>query len=236
MGRKAKSEELNQEQLIEMQALFESDHYSNTEITQIIKQKYNITITEGTVRHKAKTLGWVRGRVKEYYNAKKFIKERETLAKYTEDEKEEKIIAKVGKVAERKAREISEIKINKQLEEEKAQEYALKIRSLLLEDMIKVLENGNASDGIMKSFEYNNQGKVETEKTVSKASKYKILNDVKYIDLLKGLGLLQTTPTVAMQVNNGTEVKTINTSEARAKEIATNLLASSIPMENLKDE
>ena len=150
----------------------------------------------------AKKHKWVRGKEQEYYNAKKFTKEKETLAKYAEDEQEEKIIAKVGEIAERKAREISEIKISKKLEEEKAQEYALRIRSLLLEDMIKVLENGNSSDGIMESFEYNQQGKMETKKTVSKASKYKILNDVKYIDLLKGLGLLQTQPTVAIQNNN----------------------------------
>ena len=226
--RKAKTQELNEEHIIEMQALFESGNYSNVKITESIKDKYNISISEGTVRNYIKIKGWIKGRQKEYYNAKKFTKERETLAKYAEDESEAKVTAKVGKIAERKAREISEIKIKKQLEQEKAEEYAMQIRTLLLQDVLNVVQNGNASEGVMESFEYNQQGKMETKKIVSKSSKYKILNDIKYTELLKGLGMLQTQPTVAIQNNqsNTQEVKVESTE--KAKEKAQNLLASAI--------
>ncbi len=61
MPRKAKGTELNQEQILEMQALFEGSEYGGVKIAQIISERYNLTITEGTVRYYAKKEGWIKG-------------------------------------------------------------------------------------------------------------------------------------------------------------------------------
>ena len=61
MPRKAKGQELNQEQLIEMQALFEGSDYGGVKIAKTINERHNLTITEGTVRHYAKKEGWIKG-------------------------------------------------------------------------------------------------------------------------------------------------------------------------------
>jgi hypothetical protein len=208
---------------------FESDlyfeiqaRYESKECTvQELADKYGVT-REYLTRY-AKQNEWVRG------EQKKFIKQREILKQQVRDGIKAKVEEKVNEAVEIHSQQISEIKVDAEIEKCKAQAHTWKILNSLLSDVVEVATNGSKSDATVESFEYNEKGRVETKKTVSKSSKYKILNEIRLIDLLKGTGILQAQPQVAIQnnQNNKQEVKVDTTEQAQEK--AKTLLASVIP-------
>lgn len=154
----------------------------------------------------AKKEKWERGKQKEYYNAKKVVALKETLAKAKEDESEYKIITNISKDAEKKGKEIAQIQLDQEAEMEKARLNGVQIVNALAIEMLNLIQNGNASGGTVEDFEYDNKGKLIKKKTISKDSKTKILSELKVIDFLKSLNVLQTNPTVAIQNNNSNQI------------------------------
>jgi hypothetical protein len=202
MPRKAKGTELNQEQILEMQALFEGSDYGSVKIAEIINERHKIAITEGAVRHYAKKEGWLKGKKKEYYNAKKIAKIQELTAMAKQDDEEYKLITKISKQAEKEGEKIAEIKINKELEMQKAEYLGIQLRNAVIEEVMNVFKNASDNSAIVENFQYDANGKLSVKETASKDSKSKILRDLNIIELMKGLGALQTQPTALIQNNN----------------------------------
>ena len=230
MPRKAKGQELNQEQLIEMQALFEGSDYGGVKIAETINERHNVKITEGTVRHYAKKEKWVKGEKKEYYNAKKVAKIQELTARAKQDDEEYKLITKISKQAERDGTKIAEIKINKELEMQKAEYLGIQLRNAVMEEVMNVFKNASDNSAIVENFQYDANGKLSVKKTASKDSKSKILRDLNIIELMKGMGALQTPQQQNnTQINIGSQPPTQNiplevATQEEAEEIKKQLL------------
>jgi len=215
------------EEYYEIKARYESSQCSD----EILAESYNISAKQ-LVRI-AKKEGWVKGKKKEYYNAKKVAKIQELTAMAKQDDEEYKLITKISKQAEKEGTKIAEIKINKELEMQKAEYLGIQLRNAVIEEVMNVFKNASDNSAIVENFQYDANGKLSVKKTASKDSKSKILRDLNIIELMKGLGALQTQPTALIQNNNnqassqGGEANKIEyTKEAEMK--ATKLLASVI--------
>ena len=154
MPRKAKGQELNQEQLIEMQALFEGSDYGGVKIAETINERHNVKITEGTVRHYAKKEKWVKGEKKEYYNAKKVAKVTETLAKAKDEDREYKLITKISKQAEKEGEKVALLTLKsesfkREIEAEYAKGILLSIKNH--NTVQELIQSGKVTD---TEFEY----------------------------------------------------------------------------------
>lgn len=210
MSRKAKGTELNERQILEMQAYYESGKYSNVKIAKLIAEEHNIIIGESTVRFYRDKEGWIKGKEKEYYDAKKITKEKEILAQFKTDDKEAQRLDKISTEAEKHAQEIAEAKLEIEARQVRIKAQGHRLLEEYLDELLDVRKNAKTSSETIETFEYDEKGLLQTKNTISKASKYKIINEIKAIELLKGLGVLQTTPTVAMQVKNRAEVNVEN--------------------------
>ena len=192
-------------QKMEMQAEYESGALNNREIAE----KYNVG--ESYIRKLAKQENWQKGKEKEYYDAKKIAVEKEILAKCKSDDKEYQIITKISTEAEKHGKEIAETKLSIEARQTKATEQGYEILNGYLGELLDVISNSKASSEAVETFEYDEKGNLETKRIVSKASKYKIINETKAIELLKGLGILQSLPSVAIQNNNTNAQQNNNT-------------------------
>ena len=212
MPRKAKGTELNQEQILEMQALFEGSDYGSVKIAEIISERHKIAITEGSVRHYAKKGGWVKGKKKEYYNAKKLAKVEETLAKAKSQEKEYKLITKISKQAEKEGERVALLTMqNETFKQQIEHQYA--------KAMMSLLQNFNTTQELTKSGKVTDTEFEYLGKVVDKESGKEVLGTVirktttlrikDYPDLVKigqGLGFLQTPQQQQnTQINIGTQ-------------------------------
>jgi hypothetical protein len=203
MPRKAKGTELNQEQILEMQALFEGSDYGSVKIAEIINERHKIAITEGAVRHYAKKEGWVKGKKKEYYNAKKVAKIQELTARAKQDDEEYKLITKISKQAEKEGEKIALLTLQsesfkKQIEHEYAEILLLQMQNV--KSTLEATKGGKITD---TEFEYVDtiQGKTGT---VLRKTKTLTMKDhgMDLIKLGQALGSLQTQPTALIQNNN----------------------------------
>ena len=174
------------EEYYEIKARYESSQYSD----EILAEIYNISAKQ-LVRI-AKKNNWKKGEKKEYYNAKKVAKIQELTARAKQDDEEYKLITKISKQAEKEGTKIAEIKINKELEMQKAEYLGIQLRNAVYEEVINVFKNGSENSAIVENFQYDANGKLSVKKTASKDSKSKILRDFNIIELMKGLGALQT--------------------------------------------
>jgi hypothetical protein len=212
MARKAKGEELNQEQLLEMQALFEGSNYGAVKIADTINERHKVTITEGTVRHYAKKEGWVKGKKKEYYNAKKLAKIEETSIKAKGQKKEYKLITKISEEAQEEGEKVALLTMKSEaFKAEIEHEYAKALMNAL-KNYNKTQELINGGSVTDKEFEYvGNITDPKTGKVVrgNIVQRTKTLLPKDHIDLLKvgqGLGhLLTPQQQQNTQINIGTQ-------------------------------
>jgi hypothetical protein len=223
--------EKESELYFEIKAKYESSQFAD----ETLANSYGISGKQ-LVRI-AKRDNWAKGKQKEYYDAKKIVALQETMAKAKKDDNEYKVITKVSKEAQKAGETLA-------LRTLQSENYKIEMENKLAQvgmkyldkfaDALDNIEGGKVVDTEIEGIVIDDNGKpanIIKKTTVLRPKEFE-----KIVGMMQAFGILQTTPTVAMQVNNSTEVKTINTSEARAKEIATNLLASSIPTESLKDE
>lgn len=144
MSRKPKGTELTQEQLIEMQALFEGSGYGSVKIAEIMHERHNVTITEGSVRHYAKKEGWVKDKKKEYYNAKKVAKVAETLAKAKDEDREYKLITKISKQAEKEGEKVALLTL-------KSESFKMEIEAEYAKGILLSIKNHNTVQELIQS-------------------------------------------------------------------------------------
>lgn len=214
MPRKAKGTELTQEHLIEMQALFEGSEYGSVKIAETINERHNVKITEGTVRHYAKKEGWVKGKKKEYYNAKKVAKVEETLAKAKSQDKEYKLITKISKQAEKEGEKVALLTMQGETFKQQIEnKYATIVNSILDNyqtslDLIKS-KGGKVID---QDFEYigsvtdDKTGKVVKGNVTQKTRTLLPKDQIDIIKLGQGLTFLQTPQQQQnTQINIGTQ-------------------------------
>ena len=196
------------EEYYEIKARYESSQCSD----EILAESYNISAKQ-LVRI-AKKNNWNKGEKKEYYNAKKVAKIQELTARAKQDDEEYKLITKISKQAEREGTKIAEIKINKELEMQKAEYLGIQLRNAVIEEVMNVFKNASDNSAIVENFQYDANGKLSVKKTASKDSKSKILRDLNIIELMKGLGALQTPQQQNnTQINIGGEVVENKTTE-----------------------
>lgn len=94
------------------------------------------------------------------------------------------------------------IKIAEIIEMQKDELLGIQLRNALCEEVINVFKNGSDNITIVETFQYDANNKLSVKKTASKDSKSKILRDLNIIELMKGLGALQTQTTALIQNNN----------------------------------
>ena len=212
MPRKPKGTELTQEQLIEMQALFEGSGYGSVKIAETLNERHIVKITEGTVRHYAKKEGWVKGKKKEYYDAKKVAKVEETLAKAKKEDKEYKLITKISKQAEKEGEKVALLTMKSESFKQQIEDKYAKVIMSLLDNISTTQELTKSGKVTDTEFEY--LGKVVDKEsgkqvlgTVTRKTTTLRLKD--YPDLVKigqGLGCLQTPQQQQnTQINIGTQ-------------------------------
>ena len=193
------------EEYYEIKARYESSQCSD----EILAESYNISAKQ-LVRI-AKKNNWKKGEKKEYYNAKKVAKIQELTAMAKQDDEEYKLITKISKQAEREGTKIAEIKINKELEMQKAEYLGIQLRNAVMEEVMNVFKNASDNSAIVENFQYDANGKLSVKKTASKDSKSKILRDLNIIELMKGMGALQTPQQQNnTQINIGSQPPTQN--------------------------
>ena len=212
MPRKPKGTELTQEQLIEMQALFEGSGYGSVKIAEIMHQRHNVTITEGSVRHYAKKEGWVKDKKKEYYNAKKVAKVEETLAKAKSQDKEYKLITKISKQAEAEGEKVALLTMRGELFRQQIEDKYARIILSALDNMKtaqELIKSGKVTD---TEFEYlgnvidKETGKVVKAKILKKTRVLLPKDQIDFIKIGQGFGFIQTPQQQQnTQINIGTQ-------------------------------
>jgi hypothetical protein len=212
----------NSEQYYEVKAKYEAGDTLD-EIIVFYKKKYDIDITRRTIERFSVDGKWQKGRLKDLYDAKKLVKTQDILNQFKPDV-ERKGLDILETEAERQAKENAEREIRLKEQElirrekqQKAKDYGTDLLLDIMETLKNIVTSGEESDNATETFEYDNRGKLETKNIISKASKYKIMKDAGLIDILKGIGTLNPTPTVAIQNNQtnnqGGEVKPKTTKE-----------------------
>ena len=207
MPRKAKGDELTNEQIIEMQCLFESNLYSNIQIAKTMQENCKKNITEGTVRHYAKKGNWQRGKKETIFEAKKVVATEDVLTLF-KSEKEQKEYKALSKQAEQEGEKVAIRKLQ-------SESYKIEMENKLAEvgmkyldkftDALDNIKNGKVVDTEIEGVVIDENGKpanILKKTTVLRPKEFE-----KIVAMMQAFGILQTTPTVAIQNNNNAEAK-----------------------------
>ena len=228
---------------LQARALFELGKYTQEEICEAIK-KSGGSLTRQTlakwINEHANDVWKVRDLAENrIYEAQKIVHKEKIMKQFKKQEEQIKDDI-ITKQATADATQEAIVLVNLEKERNKLTKETLENAYIVNQYILELVKKGRTAKMVEEDIVSFGGVKTGEKKQTKTVEEHKIPEVVRasemIIKTLYGLGVLQTTPTVAMQVNNSTEVKTINTSEVRAKEIATNLLASSIPTESLKDE
>ena len=228
---------------LQARALFELGKYTQEEICEAIKKSGGSlsrqTLAKWT-NEDANDVWKVRDLAENrIYDAQKIVHKEKIMKQFKKQEEQIKDDI-ITKQATADATQEAIVLVNLEKERNKLTKETLENAYIVNQYILELVKKGRTAKMVEEDIVAEGGVKTGEKKQTKTVEEHKIPEVVRasemIIKTLYGLGVLQTTPTVAMQVNNSTEVKTINTSEARAKEIATNLLASSIPTESLKDE
>ena len=228
---------------LQARALFELGKYTQEEICEAIK-KSGGSLSRQTlakwINEDANDVWKVRDLAENrIYEAQKIVHKEKIMKQFKKQEEQIKDDI-ITKQATADATQEAIVLVNLEKERNKLTKETLENAYIVNQYILDLVKKGQTAKMVEEDIVSFGGVKTGEKKQTKTVEEHKIPEVVRasemIIKTLYGLGVLQTTPTVAMQVNNSTEVKTINTSEARAKEIATNLLASSIPTESLKDE
>ena len=195
------------EQYYEIKAKYEAGDTLD-EIIAFCKERYVIDITRRTIERFSVSGKWQKGRLKDLYDAKKLVKVQDILNQFKPEN--ERIGYDILEIeAEKQAKKNAELEIKLKQQElarierqQKVKDYGTDLLLDIMEELQSIIKNGKESDGTIETFEYDSKGKLATKKMISKASKYKIMKDAGFIDILKGVGALMPTPTALIQNNN----------------------------------
>jgi hypothetical protein len=228
---------------LQARALFELGKYTQEEICEAIK-KSGGSVSRQTlakwIHEDANDVWKVRDLAENrIYDAQKIVHKEKIMKQFKKEEERIKDDI-ITKQAEADATQEAIVLVNLEKERNKLTQITLENAYIVNQYILDLVKKGRTAKMVEEDIVSFGGVKTGEKKQTKTVEEHKIPEVVRasemIIKTLYGLGVLKTTPTVATQVNNSTEVKTINTSEARAKEIATNLLTSSIPTESLKDE
>lgn len=201
--------EKDSKEYFELKKKYESGLYTNKQLSN----EYNITPM--TLHRHAKEGKWQKGITKEIYDAKKIAARQEILDNF-KPEIEKQAIQSINKKIINEVKKSVEVEMSVKAKELQAREKAQDILLHLLNDIADELINGSKNDGSLEEFEYDGSGKLSKKKVANKSSKYAIIKMLGVTELLKGTGVLNTAPSIAIQNNNtntqestGSGVKTV---------------------------
>ncbi len=197
--------EKESELYFEIKAKYESSQFAD----ETLAKTYDISGKQ-LVRI-AKRDKWVKGKQAEYYDAKKIVALQETMAKAKKDDNEYKVITKVSKEAQKEGEKLA-------LRTLKSESYKIEMENKLAEvgmkyldkfaDALDNIKNGKVVDTEIEGVVMDENGKpanIIKKTTVLRPKEFE-----KIVAMMQAFGILQTTPTVAIQNNNSNEAKVEN--------------------------
>jgi DNA-directed RNA polymerase subunit H (RpoH/RPB5) len=198
--------EKESELYFEVKAKYESSQFAD----ETLAKTYGISGKQ-LVRI-AKRDKWVKGKQAEYYDAKKIVALQETMAKAKKDDNEYKVITKVSKEAQKEGEKLA-------LRTLKSENYKIEMENKLAEVGMKYIEkfadaldnikNGKVVDTEIEGIVIDDNGKPAN--LVKKTTVLRPKEFEKIVAMMQAFGILQTTPTVGVQVNNTNAQQNNNT-------------------------
>ena len=197
--------EKESELYFEIKAKYESSQFAD----ETLAKTYDISGKQ-LVRI-AKRDKWVKGKQAEYYDAKKIVALQETMAKAKKDDNEYKVITKVSKEAQKEGEKLA-------LRTLKSESYKIEMENKLAEvgmkyldkfaDALDNIKNGKVVDTEIEGVVMDENGKLAN--IIKKTTVLRPKEFEKIVAMVQAFGILQTTPTVAIQNNNSNEAKVEN--------------------------
>jgi hypothetical protein len=180
-------------------------------ILESIQKIYNIQLTRRTIERFAKAEKWERGKLKPIYEATKLVQIDNILTKFKT--KEEKIatnvITKKAKAEGTKKAELILQSDNYKLKMDNAMaEIGVEYTRTFLESLQNI-KNGKLVDMEVEGTTLDEKGK--PAKVIKRTTSLRPKEFDKIITMMQAFGILQPTPTVAMQVNNTNTQQNNNT-------------------------
>ena len=189
----------------ELKALYETGNFTNDELG------VKFDINEKHVRRFAKEGKWERGKEKEYFDAKKLVSATKVIDEF-KPAKEKNAREMLDKQAEKAGLEFAKNKMHGETLREMLDAKVKELAITIIDQALQHTAQGGNKEQIEEDFYYGEAG-LEHKSTIKTLSSFDVLKKLGITgnDLLKGLGVLQPTPTVAIQNNNtnnqGGEVK-----------------------------
>lgn len=143
---------------------------------------------------------------KQIYDATLLVEKDKILSQF-KPKAEQDVKALLEAEVLQKAKELSAIELAVQHEAKTNELKARQLQTFMLDKAIEIVKKGKVNEEEIESFEYE-QNRLRTRTTTREKSLG--LRDFDVIKLMQGLGILQTTPTVAIQNNNSAEAKVEN--------------------------
>lgn len=179
-------------------------------ILENIKTEYDIQLTRRTIERFAKNGEWERGKTKTIYDATKLIEKEKILTQFKKDneKKADLILSKKAKQEGKKKAELILQSENYKIEmENKLAEVGMKYLDKFA-DALDNIKNGKVVDTEIEGVVIDDNGKPAT--LVKKTTVLRPKEFEKIVSMMQAFGILQTTPTVAIQNNNSAEAKLEN--------------------------
>lgn len=176
-------------------------------ILENIKTEYDIQLTRRTIERFAKNGEWERGKTKTIYDATKLIEKEKILTQFKKDneKKADLILSKKAKQEGKKKAELILQSENYKIEmENKLAEVGMKYLDKFA-DALDNIKNGKVVDTEIEGVVIDDNGKPAT--LVTKTTVLRPKEFEKMVSMMQAFGILQTTPTVAIQNNNTAEAK-----------------------------
>lgn len=164
-------------------------------------------MTREYLSYYAKQEGWERGKTKTIYDATKLIEKEKILTQFKKDneKKADLILSKKAKQEGKKKAELILQSENYKIEmENKLAEVGMKYLDKFA-DALDNIKNGKVVDTEIEGVVIDDNGKPAT--LVKKTTVLRPKEFEKIVSMMQAFGILQTTPTVAIQNNNSAEAK-----------------------------